>query len=194
MYTPLFDYIAKYIHLDDTKKEIISSLIQTLELPKKAYFLQEGGISNKEGFVVKGCLKSYFHNQDGGEVIVSFHSENWWVGDIRSFLENKPSHLNIETLEPTQLYYFTPESKAELIRQIPEIEHMYLVITQRALQAFVERYYGMVALSAEDRYQRFLQMYPHIPLRVPQHAIASYLGISPEFLSKIRNRIARKRK
>jgi len=194
VYTPLFDYIQKFIPLDDQKKDIISRLVQIIELPKKTYFLMEGEISNKEGFVVKGCLKSYFHDQNGNEVIVSFASENWWVGDIRSFQEQKPSLLNIETLEPTTLYYFTQERKSELVQHIPEIEHMYLIITQRALQAFVERYYAMVALSAEDRYHRFLKMYPHIPLRVPQHAIASYLGISPEFLSKIRNRMARNRK
>lgn len=194
MFTPLFDYIQKFIPLDDAQKEIISGLVQVMELPKKSYFLMEGEVSNKEGFVVKGCLKSYFHDQNGGEVIVSFASENWWIGDIRSFQEQKPSLLNIETLEPTTLYYFTQDRKAELVRLIPEIEHMYLVIVQRALQSFVERYYAMVALSAEERYHRFLTLYPHIPLRVPQHAIASYLGISPEFLSKIRNRMARRGK
>lgn len=162
------------------------------KVPKKTIMLHEGEMCNFEAFVVKGCVRKYYIDANGFEVILQFAIENAWVSDISfSIYETKPSQVYIETLEDCEFLMFTPESKEELFAKAPRFERAFRILMQRNLAVTQNRLFHTISQTATEKYLEFLELYPTIPQRVPQHYIASYLGISPEFLSKVRARIAK---
>ncbi|MFZ4544103.1 MAG: Crp/Fnr family transcriptional regulator [Saprospiraceae bacterium] len=188
MDSTLIKYFTSCITLNSIEIETLKQSFTLKKVPKKTFLLREGEVCQSEAFVVKGCLKSYFIDQNGFEVILTFAVENWWVSDIASFQDQKPSKMFIETLEDCELLLLTPSSKEELLNKLPKLERVFRIMVQRHLAGYQERLFSNIALSAPERYTIFLQKYPDISQRVPQHLIASYLGISPEFLSKIRSK------
>ena len=137
-------------------------------------------------------LQPFFFVAVEFEVTLQFAIEDWWVSDIASFHEQKPSHMFIEALEDCELLVLNPATKESLLQQLPSLERYFRLMVQRNLSSLQSRLFKTIATSAQDKYLDFLEKYPTIPQRVPQHYIASYLGISPEFLSKVRTRMARK--
>ena len=133
-------------------------------------------------------MRTYYIDSKGSEVILSFAVEDWWVGDPASFEEASPTKMFIETLEPTTIFVLNRHQRDELLEKIPQFERMYRMLITRNLSALQNRLFSTIAKSAQVRYEEFLHKYPQIPQRIPQHYIASFLGISPEFLSKIRKR------
>ena len=192
MYTELREYIRKCISCTDEDLDKMESYFRIENFAKKTLLLKETEICKFEAFIIKGCVKTYFIDKDGFEVILTFATENWWVSDIHSFQEQLPSKMYIETLEDTRLLLLGREEKEALLRDFPQLEKMFRLMLQRHLYSYQERLFGNIALSAEDRYHNFLKKYPHLPIRIPQHLIASYLGISPEFLSRLRSRRSKK--
>ncbi|MCU0339858.1 MAG: Crp/Fnr family transcriptional regulator [Spirosomaceae bacterium] len=188
MFTELNSFFKNICRFDDATLEEIDKSFEVRHFPKKTQLLRQGEICRFEGFVVKGCLKTYFLNEAGHEVILTFPIENWWVSDIASFHEQKPSRMFIETLEDCTLLFINPQEKEYLLDRFPKLERAYRLMVQRHLATYQERHYQSIAMTAEERYEAFLERYPSIPHRVPQHLIASYLGVSPEFLSRIRSR------
>ncbi|MFA7273331.1 MAG: Crp/Fnr family transcriptional regulator [Crocinitomicaceae bacterium] len=184
----LKNYIRKCLDLSETELEEVVSYYKTEKVPRKTVLLRAGEICNLEAFIIKGCVKSYFINQEGLEVVLSFATENWWVGDVVSFQELIPSKMYIETMEDTEMLFITHDAKEELLQKHPALEKMFRLIIQRHLYAYQERLFGNIALTAEERYDIFLSKYPALPQRIPQHLIASYLGMTPEFLSRLRKR------
>ncbi len=170
----------------------MNSLLQVKQYPKKTYLLQEGEICQFEAYVNKGCVRTYYIDENGFEVTLMFAIEDWWIGDIASFYNQTPSTLFIETLEETELLVFNPVTKEMLLREIPKFERVFRLMVQRRLAATQERLIHSISRTAQEKYLDFLKRYPEIPQRVPQHYIASYLGISPEFISKIRTRLSKK--
>ena len=170
----------------------MNNLLQVKHYPKKTYLLQEGDICHFEAYVNKGCVRTYFIDENGFEVTLMFAVEDWWIGDIASFYNQQPSNLFIETLEETELLVFNPVTKEMLLREIPKFERVFRLMVQRRLAATQERLIHSISRTAQEKYLDFLKRYPEIPQRVPQHYIASYLGISPEFISKIRTRLSKK--
>lgn len=186
MYKEITKAITTYVPLTKEEIELFNSFYTLKQFPKKTIILQAGEVCKFEAFVIKGCLKSYFLDETGSEVVLTFASENWWVSDISSFYEGKPSKMYIESLEDCELLMITLEDKEALLRQLPQLERAFRIMIQRHLSVYQERLFANIALSAKERYTIFLEKYPSIPQRVPQHLIASYLGISPESLSRIR--------
>jgi len=178
--------IKSYVSLSQVEVELLNSSYTFKKYPKKTIILHAGEVCKFEAFVVKGCLKSYFLDETGSEVVLTFASENWWVSDISSFYEGKPSKMYIETLEDCELLMISLEEKEALLHRLPQLERAFRIMIQRHVTVYQERLFANIALSAKDRYAIFLEKYPSIPQRVPQHLIASYLGISPESLSRIR--------
>nr|WP_220485190.1 Crp/Fnr family transcriptional regulator [Flavobacterium sp. SOK18b] len=163
------------------------------EVPKKTMLLQEGEICNFEIFVIKGCVRKYYIDANGFEVILQFAIENAWVSDSSfSIYENKPSRVFIETLEDCEFFVFNPETKEELFAKAPRFERAFRILMQRSLAVTQERLFQTISRSATEKYQEFTAQYPTLSQRVAQHYIASYLGISAEFLSKIRTKMAKK--
>jgi CRP/FNR family transcriptional regulator, cyclic AMP receptor protein len=181
-------YIETYLAMDEGKLAFVNSHLIRKSYPKKSFLLKNGEICKFEAFIVKGLVKTYFIDKDGVEVILTFACENWWVSDILSFQEQKPSKMFIETIEETELLILTLEKKELILKTIPELERMFRLMVQKHLASYQDRLFANIAQSAEERYDDFLIKYPSLPQRIPQQRIASYLGISAEFLSRIRKR------
>lgn len=192
MYLQIKQYLDNCVHLSNEQQDYFNDLLILKTFPKKKMLLSEGEICQFEAFIVKGCVKTYFIDNNGFEVILTFATENWWISDINSFHEQIPSEMYIETIEETELLIINPQTKEQLLNHIPSLERMFRLMVQRHLGTFQERLFNNHALSAEERYDNFLSKYPNLPQRIPQHLIASYLGISAEFLSRIRKRKLKK--
>jgi CRP-like cAMP-binding protein len=188
----MFDSIDRYVHhcidANDAELQLFHSLLEHTHVPKKTMLLRAGEVCNFEAFVLKGCARVFFVNESGKEVDVYFPVEDWWISDLPSFTFQKPATLNVETMEACELLMISHTNKEKLFHEVPKFERMFRLMVQRAYEEMMNRFISAVALPADERYQQFLKKYPTLPNRVPQHLIAAYLGISPEFLSKIRAR------
>jgi len=187
MFSEIDRFAAKYISLTGAESDFFHSLLKPRHVKKKTFLLQEGEICDFEAFILKGCIRSYYLDKEGTETILLFAVENWWVSDLTSFAERRPSNLFIEALEDSDLLSIDYSGKALLFERIPAFERMFRLLVQRSLSVLQERFYATVSQTAEERYLQFLDKYPQVAQRVPQHQIARYIGVSPEFLSKIRS-------
>lgn len=184
--------LSRYVSFTDAELLILDSLIKPQSVAKKTMLLREGERCGFEAYVVKGCLRKYCIDAEGSELILQFGIEDSWIGDISfSVYETEPSRVFIETLEDSDLLVFSPENKEELFARVPKFERAFRILVQRNLSATQNRLFDTISKDATYKYLEFLRLYPTIPQRVAQHYIASYLGISPEFLSKIRARLAK---
>jgi len=191
-YAQINKSISRYVDFTDEELEIFNSLLEYKTVPKKTIMLHEGEMCNFEAFVVKGCVRKYYIDPNGFEVILQFAIEDGWVGDISfSVFEQEPSKLFVETLEDSEFLMFNPETKEELFRRAPRFERAFRILMQRHLWVTQNRLINTISKTALDKYVEFLEQYPTLPQRVAQHYIASYLGISAEFLSKTRAKLAR---
>jgi CRP/FNR family cyclic AMP-dependent transcriptional regulator len=191
MFESINNNVCKKSEFTPDEIEYFNTILQYKEVPKKTLLLQEGDICNFEAYILKGCIRKYYINENGFEVIIQFAVEDWWISDIASFHEKKPSKLFIETLEDCQLLILTPETKEMLLQKVPKFERIFRLLIQRNLSAMQNRLIDTIAKSAQEKYLEFIKLYPTIPQRVAQHYIASYLGISAEFLSKVRTKLAK---
>jgi CRP-like cAMP-binding protein len=187
MYEEIDRFVAKYISLSEEELDFFHSLLRHRKVKKKNFLLQEGEVCDFEGFILKGCIRTYYLDKEGVETILLFAVEEWWVSDISSFSERKPSNLFIETIEDSELLTIDFNNKARLFEKIPAFERMFRLLVQRSLGVLQQRFYALVSQTAEERYLQFLDKYPLVAQRVPQHQIARYIGVSPEFLSKVRS-------
>jgi len=184
--------ISRYVTFSQEELDTFNSLLEYRKVPKKTIMLHEGEMCNFEAFVVKGCVRKYYIDPNGFEVILQFAIEEAWVSDISfSIYEDKPSRIFIETMEECEFLIFTPETKEALFEKAPKFERAFRILLQRHLSATQNRLFNTISMTAMDKYLEFLELYPTLPQRVAQHYIASYLGISAEFLSKTRAKIAK---
>ncbi len=182
----LLKNLARFISLDKEEEAYLVSKLKIKKLRKKQYFLQEGDICKYQGFVYKGCLRAFEVDEKGVEHVVQFSPEDWWIGDIYSFYTNQPSRLNIEALEATELFIFDKDVLEDLYINIPKMERYFRLLMQNSLISLSQRILSSMSKSAAERYCEFINRYPQIEQRVANHQIASYLGIKPESLSRIR--------
>lgn len=190
MYEQIDAHILRNIKIDEAALEEIHGRLRSKKIKKKTFLLQQGEICDFEAYVVRGCLKMYYLDANGEEAILFFAVEDWWLGDIASFSTQEPTLLFIEALEDSELLLINRADKMYLYEAIPQLERMFRLMIQRAYVVLQNRFFATITQPAEERYLDFLKRYPTIPQRVPQHQIAAYLGISPEFLSKIRAKLA----
>jgi len=191
MFDQIDAHVLKRVQLTTTELELLHSLLEFKKVPKKTILLHEGAVCNFEAFVNKGCIRSYYINEQGAEVILQFAIEDWWVSDMASFHFHTPSNLFIETLEDCELLVLSPQTKEELLAKVPQLERMFRLMVQKNLSVLQNRFLKTITSSAQEKYLDFIERYPSIPQRVAQHYIASYLGISAEFLSKVRTKLSK---
>jgi len=182
--------ITRFAQLEEQELQIFNSLLEQVTIPKKTLLLREGEICRFEAYIVKGLIKSYFIDENGSERILTLACEDWWVSDVSSFCEQQPGRMYIETLEDSLLLQLNPRSKETLLQKVPIMERVFRLMLQRHLSSYQYRLYANIAIPAMDRYLAFAEKNPALLQRIPQHLIASYLGITPEFLSRIRKKIA----
>lgn len=190
MFDLLFANIDKKILLTEEEKQLCRSFFTLKKLRKKQYLLQEGDVCKYTAFVNKGILRSYSVDNNGNELIVQFALEDWWLSDIYSFLTGEASTCNIDALEDTEILLITKSAQDEMLLQVPKMERYFRLLMQSSLIAFQRRLVSSLNFTAEDKYLQLIAVLPTIIQRVPQHYIASYLGITPETLSRIRRQIA----
>ncbi|CAM1341903.1 Crp/Fnr family transcriptional regulator [Tenacibaculum amylolyticum] len=188
-YKPLIDYINKYITLTSEEINLLEEHTTYRKYLKGQYIVQQGDVCRYESFIVKGCLKTFYMDKDGLEHVVLFGIENWWAADLGSFLTQTPADYNVQCLEHTEVIQFSFDSLELLYQKIPKLERFFRLIIQRAFVTSEKRIIRNFSLSAKERYIEFKNLYPQIEQRVPQYLIASYLGITKEFLSKVRSEI-----
>jgi CRP/FNR family transcriptional regulator, cyclic AMP receptor protein len=184
----LISYFKEKGSFTNEELKIISDSFTEVSFEKKAMLLEQGNICRHLFFITKGLVKTYFIDRNGHEVIINFASENWWVTDIHSFEENKASRLYIEAMEDTECLGITVHDQYSLFDKVPKVERFFRMLLQKHTGALQDRLFEQIAATAEDRYDNFLERYPSLQNRIPQHQIASYIGVSPEFLSRIRKR------
>ncbi|KMQ61903.1 Crp/Fnr family transcriptional regulator [Chryseobacterium sp. BLS98] len=194
MFQNIIKNISRFVTLTPEEEKIYEDLLTLQKFPKKTLLLREGEICQFEGFIKEGCVRTYYLDENGFEVTLLFAVEDWWITDIASFNNQIPSKIFIETLEDTEIYMLTPETKEELLRKVPKFERAFRLLIQRYVVTLQNRLVNTISQPATDRYLEFIRVYPTIPQRVAQYYIASYLGVSKEFVSTIRKRLANKNK
>lgn len=187
----LINNIQKFVQLNDEEKYMILSILQTKKLRKRQYLLQEGDHSKYSAFVISGCLRSYFVDSNGFEHILQFAIEDWWITDMMSFTNGKPSKLNIDALEDSEMLLMNREDQLSLFEKCPKFERYFRSLTENGMVANQQRLLDNLSLPATERYKNFIQKYPLFMQRIPQVQIAAFLGITPEFLSKIRGQLSK---
>ncbi|MEK6153094.1 Crp/Fnr family transcriptional regulator [Flavobacteriaceae bacterium 3-367] len=186
----LFDYLSTFITLTTEEKDILVSKLTYRSYLKGQYLVQQGDICLYDSFVVKGCLRTFHVDPEGHEHIVRFAIENWWTADMGSFINRTPADYNVQCLEPTEVLQFSYDTLQELFALIPSFERFFRIIVQNAFVASEKRIVRNFSLPAKERYLIFSDLYPQLEQRVPQYMIASYLGITKQYLSEIRNQLA----
>lgn len=186
---PLLNYIAQHVALTKEEEAILESKVSYRKYLKGQFVVQQGDVCKYECFVISGCTKTYYVDDEGQEHIVMFSIEDWWTSDIGSFISQTPADFNIQCIENTELIMFSYDEIEALYEAIPKLERFFRRIIEKALVASQKRIIRSFSLSAKDRFLYFRNQYPKIEQRIPQYMIASYLGISKEFLSKIKSQI-----
>lgn len=185
---PLLNYFNKLIPLNSEEKRLVTDLFKPRLYRKRQYVLQEGDVCTQFYFVVRGCLRMYKIDEKGNTHVLQFAAENYWINDLGSFHGVKPSALNIDALEDTVVLQISRDDLISLYMQAPKFDRIFRVLLENSFIRLQERLLQNISSTAEDRYQCFLEVYPHLNNRLSQVQIAAFLGITPEFLSRLRNK------
>lgn len=187
MYDRILQNLSRFISLSPEETQVFTSAIKVKQLRRRQFLLQPGDVMRYECFVTEGCLRQYYVDDKGVEHTLMFAFEDWWSGDMYSFLSGHPSKYNLEALEDSTLLLIERQRLEELYHEIPELNRFYRILLQNAYMAMSERINQTLTMTAEERYHAFLHRYPHFEQRLSLKHIASYLGITPESLSRIRS-------
>jgi CRP-like cAMP-binding protein len=190
----MFELLSKSfeerISISKEEFDFCKTLFIPKKLRKKQYLLQEGDVCRYTAFVEKGMLRTFTVDEKGNEPILQFSMEGWWIADLYSFLTDEPSQYNIEAMEECELLLITKENWDILLKKVPAFEHYFRILIQNNLIATQRRLMSSLSETAEEKYTKLINNFPGCVQRVPQHMIASYLGITPETLSRVRSQMA----
>ncbi|MBC7451075.1 MAG: Crp/Fnr family transcriptional regulator [Cytophagales bacterium] len=180
--------ISRYITLTTEEKDFFTSLLHPKTVKRKQVHFKEGDICKDTTFVVAGCLRGYMVDKNGFEHVLSFAAPDWWIADMHSFISQQPGYMTIEALADTEVLLLSKTDQEILYKQVPKFERFFRILIEKSLVANQQRLIDNFSLTAEERYHNLCKRYPGMIESVPQKHIASYLGITPEFLSKLRGR------
>ncbi len=186
---PLLDYINKFVSLTEKEQNFIASKVVYRKYLKGQYIVQEGDVCKYQGFIVSGCTKTFYVDDNGQEHIIIFAIENWWTADIGSYITQTSADYNVQCIENTEMIQIPFDVREELFEEVPKLERFFRMIIEKGFIASQKRIVRNFSLSAKERYLIFKQSYPKIEKRIPQYMLASYLGITKEFLSKIKSKL-----
>jgi cAMP-binding proteins - catabolite gene activator and regulatory subunit of cAMP-dependent protein kinases len=190
----LLESISKFVPLTTSEKTLIEKSVREKKVRKGQFLLHEGAVCKATAFVTEGSLRTFHTDLNGQEHIVQFAIEGWWISDLNSFIMQVPATFNVQAIEDSVVLEIPFEALERLYVEIPSLERYFRIITQRAFIAFQQRAIQNISMTAEDRYLSFQEKFPKLELRIPQKLVASYLGVSAEFLSKIKKRLREEKK
>ena len=189
-YKQILDNIKKYVDLNSEDEKQFVSIIRGSRIKKRQFIVQPGFVCSHQTYVVKGAFRSYFVNNEGIEHTIQFAIDDWFISDFNSYITQTPASLFIEAIEDSIIHQIEYNQVEHLCVENQKFEHFFRVVAQKSFAFSQKRVLSNLSKTAEERYLEFQTMYPNIIQRVPQYALASYLGMTPEFLSKIRKKIA----
>jgi CRP/FNR family transcriptional regulator, anaerobic regulatory protein len=189
----LLQNINKHIILSKEDEEQLIALFKSKKLKKKQFFLQEGDIQKQAVFVTEGCLRSYSIDKNGFEHILQFAPAGWWIGDMRSLITQQPGILNIDAIDDSEIILLLRTDLETLYASIPKLERFFRILAENSLATYQHRLIDNLSLSAMERYSNFCSLYPSLIEYLPQKQVAAYIGVTPEFLSKMLSQAATKK-
>ena len=188
----ILENIAKHVALTPEEQELFLSRTETKPFKAKTILLSAGEVATCTYFVNSGILRSFTINDNIIEHVLHFACEGWWIGDMYSYISEKPGNLFIEVLEDAEVVIITKENQQQLYQEIPKLERFFRILAENSLVAHQERLMDNLSLTAEERFEKFCSKYPTLIQKVPQKQIASYIGVTPEFFSKMKARLLKK--
>lgn len=189
----LLQHISKYISLTNEEESILKSFLHSKKIKKKHFLLQEGEVNKSATFVTAGILRIYSIDKNGFEHILQFAPPGWWIGDMKSMLTLQPATLNIDALEDTEVLWMSKKDLEKLYTAVPKFERFFRILAENSIAAHQQRLVNNLSLSAAERYTNFCRLYPSLIQSLPQKQVASYIGVTPEFLSKMLNNLSGKK-
>jgi CRP/FNR family transcriptional regulator, anaerobic regulatory protein len=190
MYKNLIPHIIKYIDLSESEVLVLNKYVESHQFKKKELILQENKVCKSLFFVQKGCLRMYFINKKGVEQITQFALDGWWTSDYQSFINNTPSDYYIQAIEESNIVTIDKQNLDNLLIELPKLEKYFRRMLQKDVAGAQLRSKLLYEMSKEEFYFHFSTSFPEFMLRVPQYMIASYLGLTPEYLSELRKKKA----
>jgi len=192
-YNTILANVTRHITLSTEERKYFCTLLRVKKIRKRQYALQAGDVSHFETFVNNGCLRAYYIDDDGNERIVQFALEGWWIGDMASFSTGLPAKLTIDAMEDSEILQIEKTDFELLLKHIPKFERFFRILLTNAFSAHQHRILSYLSSTAEERYVELRTKYPGFEQRIPLRHIASYLGVTPEFLSRMRKRLTKKK-
>jgi len=183
--------IAQHISLTQQEQELFLSKTEIHHYKAKTVLLNAGEICRQSYFVNSGILRSFNINDNIVEHVLSFACSGWWISDMYSLLSQKPGNLFIQVIEDAEVVILSKENQEILYKEIPQLERFFRILTENSLVANQQRLMDNLSLTAEERFEKFCKKYTNLIYSVPQKQIASYLGVTPEFFSKMKSRLLR---
>ncbi len=187
-FNPLLSNITKHIVLETSEASFFTSLLRPAYIKQGEFVEKSGAITPHFIHVVSGCLMTYYTDKEAYDHVIQFAMAGWWTGDLHSFTEQVPSIYTTRALADSEVLYLPKAEMDRLLAQIPTFERFFRILFQNSLVTHQNRIIQNFSATAEERYENFLHKYPSLEQYVPLKYIASYLGFTPEFLSKIRRK------
>ena len=192
-HTLVLQNLAKHIQPGKKEVDYFISLLQEKKLKKKQFLIHENELNTFTAFVIKGCLRSYSVDKNGFEHVVQFAPPGWWIADMSSIISKQPGKLNIDALEDSEMFLLKRVDQEKLFDKHPVFERLFRILTENSIAANHGRLMDYMGLSAQERYKGFCERYPSLMKTLPQKQIAAYIGVTPEFLSKIKAGIIKRK-
>jgi CRP-like cAMP-binding protein len=189
----IIESITRHIALEKEDKEAFLSMLIYKKLARREFLVRANETSKHTAFVTTGCLRSYSTDKNGFEHILQFASPGWWIADLNSVINRQPGKLNIEALVESEVLLLSREHQEKLFAIQPRFERFFRILLENSIAANSARLLDYMGMSAEERYVVFTRRYPGLTLTLSQKQIASYIGVTPEFLSKIKADLLKKK-
>ena len=186
MYQNFLTHLKKYISLNEEETALLLSGVKPITIKKKEFLIKEGQVCKGNYFVEQGLLRMFFINDKGVEQTTQFALENWWMADYMSLTKQTGSHFYIQAVETSTIIAIEHHKQDQLLAQLPQLERYFRLMMQRAYAAAQMRVKYFHVYSKEENYRQFVRLFPGFVQRIPQYMLASYLGFTPQFLSRIR--------
>lgn len=186
MYDLLINNITKQIELTPEEEALIKSKFKSVKLKSKEVIVDFGEVCTRTFFVFEGCLRSYFRDSNGAEHTISFAPKDWWMAEMGSYISGEPATLSVEAIEKSEILYIEKNDYEELFKSIPKLETVFRKLLERSVVAYQKRLIDNLSKTAEERFINFSKKFPQLVNTIPQKHIASFIGVTPEFFSKMK--------